>query len=128
MEITRFVGVYNAKGTLRGELSYWVNARFGRAHCALCDITHGLTRMKADWKTCRESLPVHFATFHLDDQPDAVRLATGNTAPVVVAETTTGIVCLLGPDELEACQGSTEALVRAVHAAVDAHGLRWPER
>lgn len=128
MEITQFIGVYNAEGTLRGELSYWVNARFGRAHCALCDITHGLTRMKAEWKTCRATLPVEFHTFHLNDQPDAVRQATANTAPVVVADTTDGIVVLLGPDELEACHGSTDALVAAVHAAVDAKGLRWPTR
>ena len=52
-------------------------------------------------------------------------LGQGWAAPV---GPTDGIVVLLGPDELEACHGSTDALVAAVHAAVDAKGLRWPTR
>src|SRR6478735_10675397 len=76
--IVRLIGVYDADGTVRGELAYWVGARLGRAHCALCDITHGLIRERADWKACRASLPVPFDTFHRDDQPEAVRGAIGD--------------------------------------------------
>jgi hypothetical protein len=32
------IGVYAADGTVTGELAYFVGARLGRAHCALCDI------------------------------------------------------------------------------------------
>jgi hypothetical protein len=39
--VVRLVGVYDADGTPRGEIAYWVGARLGRTHCALCDITHG---------------------------------------------------------------------------------------
>ena len=38
---------------LRGELTYWVGARLGRAHCALCAITHGLVRERRDWKALK---------------------------------------------------------------------------
>ncbi len=123
-EVVRLIGVYDADGTLRGEVSYFIGARFGKAHCALCDITHGLTRTKADWKQCRATLPVPFDTYHRDDQPDAVRAATGDTAAVVVAETSDGIVLLLGPAELEACHGSPEALIVAIDAAVAAKDLQ----
>lgn len=58
--LRRLVGVYDADHTLRGELSYWVGARLGRAHRALCDITHGTLRVKADWRACRSGLPVAF--------------------------------------------------------------------
>lgn len=40
--LQRLVGVYDADGTVLGELSYFVKARLGRAHCSLCDITHGV--------------------------------------------------------------------------------------
>jgi hypothetical protein len=126
-EVRRLIGVYDADGTLRGELSYWINARFGKAHCALCDITHGLARTKAEWKLNRATLPVPFDTYHRDDQPEAVRAATGDTAAVVVAETADGIVLLVGPSELEGCHGSPDALVLAIDAALARHGLVYPD-
>ena len=124
--IRRLVGVYDADHTLRGELLYWVGARLGRAHCALCDITHGLVRAKGHWQEYRRALPAPFDTFHRDDQPAAVR-ALG-LVPVVVAETDDGAapVVLLGPADLDACAGSVDLLARAIHDAVIAYGLRWP--
>lgn len=71
--ITGLVGVYNADGTIRGELAYWVGKRLGRAHCALCDITHGSVKERPEWKRCRDGLPVPFDTYHRDDQPESTR-------------------------------------------------------
>lgn len=121
----RLVGVYDADGTLAGELRYWVGARVGRAHCALCDITHGLLRERGDWRSCRSTLPVEFATYHRDDQPAAVRAATGDRAPAVVAETDGGHVVLLDGAALEACEADPGRLVAAVTAAAADLGLRW---
>lgn len=123
--VTRLVGVYDADGSLPGELRYWIGARLGRTHCALCDITHGLVRERSDWRACRASLPVPFVTHHRDDQPDAVRAATGDRAPVVVAETDGGVTVLLDGAALDACAGDPERLVIAVVEAVDARGLLW---
>lgn len=121
--VVRLVGVYDADGSLAGELRYWVGARFGRAHCALCDITHGLVRERAEWRDCRDTLSVDFATYHRDDQPDAVRAATGDRAPVVVAETDGGVVVLLDGAALDACAGSPERLIAAVRDALAARDL-----
>lgn len=124
--VVRLIGVYDAEGTVRGELAYWIGARLGRAHCSLCDITHGSVREKPAWKQCRADLPVAFDTYHRDDQPDAVRSAVGGVAPFVVAETDAGIVDLLGPTELDACGGTIEAFLAAIERAVAERGLHWP--
>ena len=124
--IARLVGVYDADGTLRGELAYWVGARLGRRHCSLCDITHGSVRERPQWKACRAGLPVPFDTFHRNDQPPAVRHAAGDTAPVVVAETDGGHVVLLDPSELDACAGSMDRMVEAIERAAHRIGLGWP--
>jgi hypothetical protein len=124
--IRRLVGVYNAEGTLRGELTYWVGARLGRAHCALCDITHGSVRERTDWKTCRAGLPVPFDTYHLNDQPDTIRAAISDQAPVVIAETDQGLFTLLGPAALEGCDSSTERFNAALTHAAEHHNLDWP--
>ena len=121
--VLRLIGVYDAVGTLRGELSYWVGARLGRAHCSLCDITHGLVKERSDWRDCREQLPVPFETYHRDDQPAAVRDAAEGVVPVVLAETAVGLVVLLGPAELDACAGSVEAFSAALDRSLAAAGL-----
>jgi hypothetical protein len=124
--IDRLVGVYDADGTWRGELAYWVGARLGRRHCSLCDITHGSVRERPEWAACKAGLPVEFVTFHRDDQPDDVRRAAGGRAPVVVADTSAGPILLLGPGELDACGGSIDQLVAAIETAVSGRGLHWP--
>lgn len=136
--IVRLVGVYDADGTLRGELSYWIGARLGRRHCSLCDITHGSVRRRPEWTACTRELPVPFDTYHRDDQPDAVRVAAGGEAPVVVAAITAGSagvpadtgvthVMLLGPRDLDACEGSIDRLMAAIEDAVVGLGLDWPD-
>ncbi len=126
--IQQLIGVYDAESTLRGEVAYWVGARLGRAHCALCDITHGPLRKRADWQTCQDRLPVPFETFHRDDQPEAVRSLLAGQAPAVVAGTEQGLVTLLGPAALEACAASPSRLADALTAAAQSTGLAWPSR
>jgi len=126
VQIRRLVGVYNADGSLRGELAYWIGARLGRAHCALCDITHGNVRERSDWKLCRAGLPVPFDTYHRDDQPAEVADVTGSDAPAIVADTSRGLVLLMGPDDIEACAGSPTRLSEALAQSADRHDLGWP--
>lgn len=124
--VRRLIGVYDADGTLWGEASYWVGARFGRRHCSLCEVTHGLVRTSTDWKRCRSELPVAFVTYHRNDQPDAVRDAAGNGAPAVVIETDRGVTLLLDDAMISRCEGSAERLRDAIDWAVNDRGLRWP--
>jgi hypothetical protein len=121
--VRRLVGVYDADHTVRGEMTYWIGARLGRAHCALCDITHGMLRRRSEWNTYVAGLDVPFETFHRDDQPDEVRAASDDRIPVVVAETSAGLVVLLDPMTLDACAGSIERLRVAVDDALVREGL-----
>lgn len=123
--VRRLVGVYNADGTLRGEVTYVVGKLLGRAHCGLCDITHGAVSVRSEWKTCRTALAVPFDTFHRNDQPDAARPLTDGRLPAVLADTDSGFVFLLGADELDACAKSPERLMTAVEAAVASAGLSF---
>jgi hypothetical protein len=127
VQIRRLIGIYDADGTVRGELAYFVGARLGRAHCALCDITHGRVRERPEWKDRRAALPVAFELFHRDDQPPEVREAAGIDAPYVVADTGSDLVVLLDGPALEACHGAIDALVMALDRAVLQHDLMWPD-
>ena len=120
--VRELIGVYDADGTLVGEARYWIGARLGRAHCALCDITHGLFTERDDWRRCRDQLDVGFTTYHRNDAPAEV-LAAGSRAPFVLARTDRGLVALLGPEELDACAGDVEAFHEALGRACAERGL-----
>lgn len=119
------IGVYNADGTIRGELSYFVGKRLGRAHCGLCDITHGLVSTKSSWQRCRLEIPVQFTAVHLDERDDALAALTDGRTACVVADLGDRQEILLGPEDLDACEGEPDALVRALDGAVADRGWTW---
>lgn len=127
--ITALTGVYDADGTLVGELRYFLGARLGRAHCALCDITHGSVRERPEWRECRDGLAVPFTTVHRDEQGPEVAGATAGSYPAVVATLDDGTaLCLLGAEDLEIAARAEDrqaALVAAVEAAAADRGLGW---
>lgn len=106
-----FVGIYDADATIVGEISYWIGARFGRRHCALCDLTHGLFTVRSEWRSCSASLGVPFLAFHRDDAPADALAAAAGTFPVVLARTDDGLRVLLDRSGLEQFDGSTERFV-----------------
>jgi len=111
---------------MRVELAYWIGARLRKAHCSLCDTTQRLLRERAEWKSRRAGLAAPFDTYHRDDQPDAVRIATADAAPAVIAETPHGLVALLGPEDLDRCAGSADQLFEEIGRAMQRAGLIWP--
>ncbi len=123
--VRRLTGVYNAKGSVRGELTYWIGARLGTAHCALCDVTHGVLREKREWRECRAQLPVTFTAVHLDEQDEDLAAFTRSRTPCVVAETSGGLELLLDPVDLDACAGSPDSLVTRILAVAAERGLSF---
>ncbi len=117
-EITEFIGVYDADATLLGEISYWIGARLGKRHCSLCDITHGLFTERRDWKECRESLRVPMTTYHRNDAPSDVLDVVSGAFPCVVARGASQLTVVLGPQDLDALDGSPEALVARLNELV----------
>jgi len=105
--MNRLWGVYHANGGLLGELSYVLGKVRGTAHCALCDITHGI-RMKEEWKVLASSLELPLQLVHLNEQPPALAAVTEGATPCVVEETDEGFTVLLGPQQLESVGGSVQ--------------------
>ena len=110
------VGVYNADSTILGEVSYWIGARLGLRHCSLCDITHGLFTKRADWQECESALPIPFTTFHINDAPADITLASSGRYPVVLGRNQSGVFVVLDADELEQCKGSPQELLNRLQS------------
>lgn len=111
------VGVYDAEGSLSGEISYWVGARLGLRHCALCDITHGLVRPKEEWRRHLESLDVDFTAVHLDEREPVVETASLGKEPCVVAVREDGSAeVVINREQLDSCEGKPARLAELLAA------------
>lgn len=122
--VTELVGVYHADGGVLGELRYAVGRLTGRAHCALCDITHAGVRRRPQWDDLVLELGVPFRLVHLNERQPDVALASGTATPCVLARTPDGLVMLLTPaglDEAGADVARFGSVLRAALAATDLH-------
>ena len=122
-QIDRLYGVYDADGSLLGELSYVVGHALGRRECALCDITHGTLRRKASFDAAVAELGVPMELLHRDQQQPALAAVTEGALPCVAAEVGGTLVVLVARPALEACAGNPPALVRTIRIAASASGL-----
>ena len=52
-----------------------------RAHCPLCDITHGVLGRRRAFDACEATLPVELNLVHLDERSDDVATASDAARP-----------------------------------------------
>ena len=124
--VDSLVGVYDADGSLAGELAYVVGKALGRRHCALCDITHGTFRRRPEFDECAAGLGVPFELVHLDERADDVRAASDGHVPCVLARTGGDLVRLVDRSGLERCGKDPARLAAAVRTAAGERGLTLP--
>lgn len=89
MAVDEFVFIYDADGTVMGELRYWFSTLLGAEHCSLCDLTHGRFRQRAEFRHGRESLGAPVVLLHRNDleraeHADLVPLASGRLPCVLM--------------------------------------------
>jgi hypothetical protein len=109
-EAMDYVGIYNADGTLLGEVSYVLAKYTGRGHCELCDITHGTFRRKRSWDTACDRAGINIVLLHRDET-DAEQLAAAGDLPAVIRRDGDGWRLVAGPAALAACGGDPERLM-----------------
>ncbi len=121
--VNRLTMVYDADGTITGELSYWVGHNIvGNVKCSMCDISHGPFRQKQVWKAWVASLAkrsIEVVTLHRNDLANHEHLELAQVIngqfPCVVAHSATGhLSFLLGDVELTSCNGQIDAFAKLV--------------
>jgi hypothetical protein len=122
--IERLIGVYDADGGLRGELSYVVGKLRGTAHCSLCDVTHGMAITgKRAWRTFRDSSSVPFDLVHRNERTSDVVGASDGRMPCVLARVGGDLEFVLGPEQLDAVGGDIGRFAAALDDALASAGL-----
>ncbi len=108
-----------------GEIRYIVGKVLGHAHCALCDVTHGITGKKRSFRAVEQALPVPLSLVHLDEQSPEIATLTEGRTPAVVGKTEDGLVFLLGPEQLEV-GGDVDRFAEVLHQAIADRGTTAP--
>jgi hypothetical protein len=116
----QLLGVYDADGGLRGEVSYVVGHLLHRRECALCDITH-TWRRKPEWDAMTAKLGTPFTLLHRNEVTDASARAAAESAglPVVLGlDSDDTWQPVLRKADLEKADGSVIAFERILRDAI----------
>jgi len=116
--IDKLIGIYNAKGSVVGEVQYFFGKLLGQTHCALCDITHGPFTEKADFSSCRDALIIPFENLHLDEL-DSQLESYQDFAPCVIAVSQSVPTLLITTSELEQCHGDVTRFFQLLNSKID---------
>eukprot|EP00187_Rhodella_violacea_P015552 CAMPEP_0184721374 /NCGR_PEP_ID=MMETSP0314-20130426/18151_1 /TAXON_ID=38298 /ORGANISM="Rhodella maculata, Strain CCMP 736" /LENGTH=162 /DNA_ID=CAMNT_0027185713 /DNA_START=120 /DNA_END=608 /DNA_ORIENTATION=+ len=113
--LTELFIIYDADGTVFGEVAYLLKKRFFGGRCAACEITHGKHAEKpvfTSFKNASLGAPIH--NIHRDEMDPALWAAVrtaGGALPAVVARSVGAeggegrLEVVMGPAELEMCEG-----------------------
>ncbi len=122
--VSEIIGVYDADGSLRGELAYALGILRGKPHCALCDMTHSGVRRRKGFAELGARLGVPFSLIHRDERSPDVLAFTAERTPLVIGRTDDGLVDLLVAEDLAHIETSADALFDALQAVIEAKGMR----
>ena len=113
--VDKLVGIYNANGSLTGEIAFLFGKFTGRTECALCDITHGTFKKKTAFSRAQQTLGVPFEILHLDEL-DSTLYSFKDSAPCVVAVRGSECSILLSKAELALCDSEVERFFDSLKA------------
>ena len=106
--IDRLTFVFDADGSLAGEVKYWVGSLFGAQHCALCDLTHHRFGKRKAFDECAGRLGTPIDYLHRDELPSSLR-SVAPALPAVIGHAGTESTLLIGPEELASLDGDLVA-------------------
>jgi hypothetical protein len=119
MGADRLTFVYDANGTLFGEIAYLFRSRFKGEHCSLCDITHSWRGKRSEFTSCAARLSVPITYLHRNDL-GAEYASISGALPTVLAHIGDDWLVLMTPEQIDRCNGDVSTFELAVGAALEA--------
>ena len=111
--------IYNANGSLSGEIAYFFKKYFYGLKCSMCEITHNFISEKKEWKDRRIQTKINLRTVHLDEQNnDLYNFSYGNT-PCVIGESEKGFKLIFTTTELDNLNGNVELFFKSLEEKIN---------
>ena len=100
--------IYNAKGSVSGELAYVFKKYVLGFKCSMCEITHNSFTMKKDWENKVSQSNINIETVHLDERPKDLEEFSKSKPPCVVGEYQEGYKIILTNEDLKNLEGNVD--------------------
>lgn len=117
-QVEKLYFVWNADWSLAGAVQAIQEWLTQTSTCTLCDIAYAGIRPKAEWRRCQAAIPVPVETLCRNQLSPALQAASGDGFPVVIAQTSQGLMRVLGQEAIAACEGDVERFRVALEAAL----------
>ena len=111
-ELRKIYCIYNAKGSLRGELEYIYNKYVNNIKCSMCEITHGTISPKRKWKEKCSTFDIKIECLHLNELPNDIKKLVKDKTPCVVGQINSAKTILMHDNELIKMSGNVDSFFR----------------
>jgi hypothetical protein len=117
--MTRIIGIYNADGSILGELKFAVNKVTGKSNCGLCDLTHGWNPLgKSSWKRASSSSHVEIELLHRNELTTE-QSETAGDLPAIIVEKVGEWKKIMSADDIFSFSGNASGFLTQIETLVD---------
>jgi hypothetical protein len=99
-------------------LQYFFGKIVGKAHCALCDITHGTFKEKKGFSECKNDLNLPFELLHLDELNSRLK-EFENEAPCIIGINNSEFKLIITKDDLEKCDSDVDLFFELLNSKIN---------
>ena len=116
--MTHVLGIYNADGSVTGEIAYAASKLTRRGSCELCDVTHGWNPFgRREWKTALQQSDLDITFIHRDEAlPE--QLAAADQLPSIIALSDDGWHVMMTPSDFAAFKAEPGGLIAEIERRV----------
>ncbi len=119
--------IYNANGSLAGEISYMWKKILSGFDCSLCNISHNTFTEKQIWKKEISNSKYELEMLHLDEQPDDLQSFTKGITPCVVSKGDNGLKIILSDSQLKKINGDVPLFFKELNNKLSYYKLKEDE-
>lgn len=117
--IDEIIGIYDADGTIRGELIYVLKKYLKGFHCSLCDITHSKVSKKLSYTQQEEIFEIPIRMLHRNELLNEMNSFLTQALPMVVARSGSNYEILFAKEELETFDGNDSLFFSTLRAKLN---------
>ena len=111
----RIYCIYDAKGSIIGEISYLWKKLIFNFECSLCNISHNTFTEKQIWKKEMSKAKYKLEMLHLDEQSEDLQAFTEGVTPCVVGKDASGYKIILNDSQLKKINGDVNLFFKELN-------------